>query len=195
MKWGSRFRWILAMLVVFFVVIFTNLIDRNNFLQVRDSVVTLYEDRMVAKNLLFDMSLILRNKEKAALEGDSLYFADNNQSEKQQIEELMATYGQTQLTPRENALFQRLHEAWEDLLKIENKGRAAVSKVYLKQIEELYALLYDLNEVQMDVGRRQLLVSKRAIDSLDLFTKIEVYFLIALALVVQFLVLYNPKKK
>jgi hypothetical protein len=43
----NRLKWILGILMVFVVILATNLLDRNNFLRVRDSVVAIYEDRLV----------------------------------------------------------------------------------------------------------------------------------------------------
>lgn len=38
-------------------------------------------------------------------------------------------------------------------------------------------------------------ISKKAIDSVELFTQIEIYLLIFLAIVIQIIVMYNPKKE
>lgn len=38
-------------------------------------------------------------------------------------------------------------------------------------------------------------ISQKAIDKVELFTQIEIYVLIFLAVVVQIVVMYNPKKK
>jgi len=53
MAFYNKAKWILGILMVFVLIIATNLIDKNNFLKVRDSVVTIYEDRLVAKDLIF----------------------------------------------------------------------------------------------------------------------------------------------
>ncbi|MGB5942285.1 MAG: hypothetical protein WBG71_05340 [Leeuwenhoekiella sp.] len=55
--------------------------------------------------------------------------------------------------------------------------------------------LDDLAKIQLDEGSRQMSISKRAVDTVELFTQIEIYLLVFLAIVVQIIVMYNPKKK
>jgi hypothetical protein len=38
-------------------------------------------------------------------------------------------------------------------------------------------------------------MSQKAIDMIDLFTHLEIYFLIFLAIAIQVIVMYNPKKR
>jgi len=47
----------------------------------------------------------------------------------------------------------------------------------------------------MNEGKRQMSISKRAIDSIELFTQLEIYVLIFLGVVVQVIVIYKPKEK
>lgn len=192
MIWNNRLKWILAALMVFFLIVFTNLIDRNNFLQVRNSMVSLYEDRLVAKELIFDFGLILRAKERAALQNDSAFFLQGGTQSQRALEDLLTAYAQTKLTPTENRLFARFKAELAELQDLERAGNWGGA--YQRQLDTLYALLSQLSDVQMDEGRRQLDLSQRAIDTIELFTKLEVYVLIALALLLQFLLLYRPRK-
>ena len=47
----------------------------------------------------------------------------------------------------------------------------------------------------MNEGKKQMSISKRAIDSIELFTQLEIYALIFLGIIVQVIVIYNPKEK
>lgn len=40
----------------FFLVLATNLVDRSNFNRIKNSVISIYEDRLVAKGIIFDMN-------------------------------------------------------------------------------------------------------------------------------------------
>ena len=53
--------------------------------------------------------------------------------------------------------------------------------------------LEDLAEIQIEEGKRELFESQRAIASVDLFTHLEIYALILIAIVIQVVVMYNPK--
>jgi len=55
MRFYNKVKWVLGILIVFILILATNLIDRNNFIRVKDSVVTIYEDRLIASDLVFEM--------------------------------------------------------------------------------------------------------------------------------------------
>ena len=50
-------------------------------------------------------------------------------------------------------------------------------------------------KIQLIEGEKQMSISKKAIDKIDLFTSIEIYILIVLAIIVQGIILYTPKKE
>lgn len=74
MRFFNKIKWILGISVVFLLIITTNLIDRNNFITVRDSVATIYEDRLIAKDIVFDISLLINEKKLANVLEDSIFF-------------------------------------------------------------------------------------------------------------------------
>lgn len=47
----------------------------------------------------------------------------------------------------------------------------------------------------MKEGKRQMSISKKAADKLELFTQIEIYLLAFLAIVIQIIIMYQPKEK
>lgn len=73
MGFYNKLKWILGILMVFVLIIATNLIDKNNFVRVRDSVVTIYEDRLVANDLIFEMLKSVQEKELAVAISDSTF--------------------------------------------------------------------------------------------------------------------------
>lgn len=86
MTFLNKIKWILGILLVFVLIVTTNLIDRNNFVRVRDSVVTIYEDRLIAKELIYEMSKLVNTKEIALIAKDSSFFNKKNQTLNTQIE-------------------------------------------------------------------------------------------------------------
>ncbi|MBN2867557.1 MAG: chemotaxis protein, partial [Flavobacteriaceae bacterium] len=64
-----------------------------------------------------------------------------------------------------------------------------------KHISKIKKNLEDLSKIQLLEGSKQMSISKKAIDSVELFTQIEIYLLIFLAIVIQIIVMYNPKKE
>lgn len=61
----TKIKWVASVLLVFFIVLITNIIDRENFNRLSYSVTTMYEDRIVASDLIFEMSRIIHDKELA----------------------------------------------------------------------------------------------------------------------------------
>jgi hypothetical protein len=58
----------------FFLVLATNLVDRSNFNRIKNSVISIYEDRLVAKGIIFDMNALVNQKQVALLKGDTIFF-------------------------------------------------------------------------------------------------------------------------
>lgn len=194
----NKIKWVLGILMVFVLIITTNLLDKNSFNKVKNSVETIYEDRLVAKNIIFDLSNAIHQKELAIATYDSIFFINKNIKLKSEIEASIAQFESTKLTLKEKNVFGDLKENLETLesletdfvtSKFENKQRLANQILVVKEN------LYDLNEIQLKEGERQISISKRAIDTVELFTQIEIYLLIFLAIVIQIIIIYNPKKE
>lgn len=59
---------------MFFLVLATNLIDKDNLAKVEQSVETIYEEILMTKNKVMEMSDLIHEKEVAYLMNDSLYY-------------------------------------------------------------------------------------------------------------------------
>ena len=196
MAFYNKAKWILGILMVFVLIIATNLIDKNNFLKVRDSVVTIYEDRLVAKDLIFYLSKSIQEKEIALATTDTLFFFEQNKQINKEIKDLVFKYEQTKLTVKEDKLFNTFKTNLEALKAAEMAFIQSkfIEKASLNnQISNLKDNLYDLSKIQMYEGKKQMSISKKAIDSVELFTQIEIYILILLAVIIQIIVIYKPK--
>lgn len=198
MTFFSKIKWILGILLVFLLILATNLMDRHNFVSVRDSVVSIYEDRLVAKGLIFNISTAIHEKEMAISAKDTAFFNNRNGAINTDLNIYVKQFEQTKLTRNETEIFQKLKINTEKLLgaettfitsNFENKNAllAATSKVKEN--------LYELSKIQLDEGKRQMSISRKAIDTIELFTQIEIYILIFLAIVIQAIIIYSPKKK
>ncbi len=192
----KKIQWVLGILLVFFLVFATNLLDRDNFRRITDSVITIYEDRLVAKDLVFEMSLLMREKEIASISGDTQFFVQKNADVNQEMEALVARYLETKLTDTEAITFEDLQtnleilEAKESALLTAQRDELGSLK---EEIDRVNENLYDLSKIQLIEGRRQVSISKRAMATVELFTQLEIYFLIILAVLIQIIVIYKPK--
>ena len=194
----NKLKWVLGILMVFLLIITTNLIDKDNFVRVRDSVVTIYEDRLVANDIIFEMLTLVQEKELAISLHDSTFFESQNTAVNNNLRTLISRFEQTKLTTKEAAVFSDLKKNVRDLTAAEKQVVNAEShdnSRLLKYIAALKVNLNDLSKIQLNEGSRQMSISKRAVDTVELFTHIEIYFLIFLAIIIQIIVMYQPKKK
>lgn len=198
MAFYNKIKWILGILMVFVLIVTTNLIDRNNFVRVRDSVVTIYEDRLIANDLIFEISKLVQEKEMAVAMSDSVFFEGQNPNVNKTIQGFISSFEQTKLTPEESQVFSDLKENIQALMDSENdfvSSNFETKTEVLGHISSITGDLGRLSKIQLSEGSRQMSISKRAIDTVELFTQIEIYLLVFLAIVVQIIVMYNPKKQ
>lgn len=198
MAFYNKIKWILGILMVFVLIVTTNLIDRNNFVRVRDSVVTIYEDRLIANDLIFEISKLVQEKEMAVAMSDSVFFEEQNPNVNKTIQGFISRFEQTKLTPEESQVFSDLKENIQALMDSENdfvSSNFETKTEVLGHISSITGDLGRLSKIQLSEGSRQMSISKRAIDTVELFTQIEIYLLVFLAIIVQIIVMYNPKKQ
>jgi hypothetical protein len=198
MKLYDKVKWILGILMIVTLVIITNLVDRNNFFKVSNAVETIYEDRLVAKDLIFKVSDLIHRKEIAAVKSNEDFYSTQNDQINQELENLMIRYDQTKLTPEEKNLLSSFKENLNDLMKVEKdyiESNYRESSNLLAQFPDVKKDLQSLASIQLKEGGRQLKISRRAMDTIDLFTQIEIYILILLAIIVQIIIMYKPKQE
>lgn len=193
----SKIKWVASILLVFFIVLVTNLIDKGNFNRLRNSVTTIYEDRMVASDALFEMAALIHKKEVAILSSDLHYFQKETEKANHDIDVLIERYEQTKLTKNEREIHQYLKEELGNLKLVEKnykpsdaKGKASL----LKSSGKIDQYIHDLSKIQLREARQQMFVSDKAMDRINLFTQVEVVFLILMAILVQVIILYKPKE-
>ncbi len=164
----NKVRWILGIVLVFLLILTTNLVDRQNFTIVRESIETIYADRLVAQNILYDLSNLTWEKEAGQPGVDA------------RMSEAIDRFSATKLTPREEETFSRLQQHLRTLREGE-------------PLTAIRAELNELSDIQLQEGRRQLSASQQAIGLADLFTRLEIGALVILAIAVQVIILYTPK--
>lgn len=198
MTFLNKLKWVLGILMIFVLIITTNLIDKNNFVRVRDSVVTIYEDRLIANDLIFKMLTSAQQKELAVISLDSVFYKNKNVEINTNLKSLVSKYEQTKLTKEEAKEFNDLKQNIEKLLDSENKfikSNYSNNSNVINNIKNVKTNLSYLSNIQLNEGSRQMSISKRALDKVELFTQIEIYILVFLAIVIQIIIMYNPKEK
>ena len=172
----------------------TNLIDKDNFNKLSYSVTTIYEDRIVASDLLFEMSRIIQKKEIAIISTDTTFPGNGNSESNRELNNLIERYNQTKLTEKEKFVFNQLQDELKTLERKEQETENVASSALLKSIDKINQHLYDLSKIQLQEGRQQVFISDKAKDNINLFTQVEIIFLIIMAVMIQVIILYKPKQ-
>jgi len=194
MKIFAKIRWVASILLVFSIVLITNLIDRDNFNRLSYSVTTMYEDRIVASDLLFEMSRIIKEKQIAVLTSDTIFFDSENDKYNREIDQLVDNYRLTKLTEKEKLAFNQLQEELKSLKQKEKSSNNLSNGDVLKSIEKIDQHLYKLSKIQLQEGKQQVFISNRAKDAINLYTQGEIIFLILMAVLIQVIIFYKPKE-
>lgn len=198
MRLLNKIKWILGILMIFTLIVSTNLIDRNNFIKLKDSTSDIYENRLVAKSILYDISLLIHEKEIQITSNNFGYFQKTNLDANTEIERLVSNYKKTKLTYQETKKINELDENLISLKKNESinslEELSNNKEKLLSQIQKIKSNLYSLSQIQMSEGKKQVLISQETIDTIELFTNIEIYVLISLAIAIQIVVMYKPNK-
>lgn len=189
----SKIKWVVSILLVFFIVLATNIIDRDNFNTLSYSVATIYEDRIVANDLIFEMSRLIQDKEIAVVTNDTAFFQKKNNDLNREINILIESYKRTKLTGKEKFVFNQLQDELKTLERKEINETIQTSDL-LESLDKVNQHLYDLSKIQLHEGRRQVFISNKAKDTINMFTQGETIFLILMAILIQIIILYTPKE-
>jgi hypothetical protein len=154
----------------------------------------MYEDRIVASDLLFEMSRIIKEKQIAVLTSDTIFFDSENDKYNREIDQLVDNYRLTKLTEKEKLAFNQLQEELKSLKQKEKSSNNLSNGDVLKSIEKMDQLLYKLSKIQLQEGKQQLLISNRAKDTINLYSQGKIIFLILMAVLIQVIILYKPKE-
>jgi hypothetical protein len=186
----NKIKWVLGILLVFGLILATNLIDRQHFNAINDSVESIYADRLVAQHIIYEMSATLYEKQLAYLNAAGAPGA-RQQVLNERLRNNVERFATTKLTSRETEIFNRLRQDVDRLERGESESQAA----QISRIDEVKGHLDDLSEVQLTEGNREVHKSKKAIGSANFFTQLEIAILIVLAIVIQVVVIYDPMSR
>ncbi len=190
----TKIKWVASVLLIFFIVLITNIIDRDNFNRLSYSVTTMYEDRIVASDLIFEMSRTIHDLKLAIVTADNKA-SSHTDATYLTLESLTELYSQTKFTEKERFVFSKLQDELKVLKQKERTSEGSrPAQELLSSINKIDQYLYDLSKIQLQEGQRQVLISDKAKDAINLFTQAEIIFLIVMAILIQIIILYKPKE-
>lgn len=194
---------IAALILVFLLVLATNVMDNNHFAVVKRTLTTVYEDRLVAKDHIYKLSKQLQKKRLALHKAEVEEIQQINATANDSINKIIETYSLTKLTDREAEYLNILQKDLKQLFNKEKQWIDASETMISDEALDAASQHYDginkvldtLSEIQLKEGKRQINYSNRAIANSDLMSKIEIAVLIAIGIVIQILIVYKPSRK
>ena len=193
----TKIKWVLAILAVFFLILSTSLLDKNAFARIEETVDNVYNERLLAKEVLLDIAIKFHKKEMAYSLNDSVYLRNENDAINAEISRSLKMFDRFESTRNEDRILSSLNRNHDKLIKLESNLKAK-GTLYSPQCADLFAAInndiVDLAAEQVVEGSRQNLIARRAIEEVNMYTRIELYILIFIGIVLQVIILYNPKK-
>jgi len=198
----DKVRWILGLAVVFVLVVVAGRSHVHGSKKLHAAIETLYEDRLVVKGLLFDLSSIIHAKELAIARADRAYFAEQSEAATARGRELIERFRGTYLVPNEKDTLERFATRYAELaeaeaaLDLEREGPFEGDGVEHLNVllTGLHADVDALAQIQLDEGRRQMMLGGKAADQISRFDKIETYMFAILGALAVIIVLFIPKR-
>lgn len=198
----NKLKWVVGVMMVFFLVLATNLIDQRNFQVLQDSIKAIYEKQLVSKNIILNLSSLVHEKQLANALSDSGFYAVRNQEVTRTIDQLLEEFEAGELAYLERRI---LTQCKERLQKINSWEAARVkdpesyfaenrNQDLAQELEKVREDLMRLSSIQLEEGRVQMMSGQNAISSINMFSRWENIFLIVMAILVQILILYSPKR-
>jgi len=195
---AQKIRAAAALIMVFLLVLATNMIDKHHFETVRTSLKTVYEDRLVAKVYIYKINRQLQTKKHSWQLDDNEEIISINREANDSIQYYLEKYSKTKLTDTEADYLQSLKQNLDALLDSEksimNDGDLNVSEEILDQYTTIYNNLDELSQIQLEEGKREIIASNRAIETSNLISKIEIGALVFIGFLIQLLIFIRPMK-
>jgi endonuclease III len=163
----------------------------------------MYKDRLIVKNIIFNISQLTEEKKIAFLLSDSSFYSTKAKSVNDSIYTLIDKFSNTVLTQNEVQYLERLHGNFKEVEAMENQTvntkTVLLNEEWRKKMEtELSRIRKNLNflsDIQIDEGKRELARVNRAFNTIDLFTNIEIAFLVVLGIIALLIVILPLKKE
>lgn len=192
--------WVLGLMCAFLLILVTGQTNIRNFQKIQASIEEIYKDRLVVKGLVFNLLTSLHQKEIALISSDKSFFKGKNSSINSRIREDIRLFRETKLTRYENSTLDRFSQGVEDLIEREEKLLLSEKDNFFRigseplreQVAELKENLKTLSEIQLSEGKKKLVTSTAAVESMNTFAIAENYILITFAILMLAVIFVVP---
>jgi len=189
MTMTTRVLWAFGVICIALFVVASGRTNVHNFRDVQTSIEEIYEDRLVVKGLIFELSSMLHDKELAQVTGDTAFYANDNAAVDARITAHLERFRATKLTEAESITLDRFASHVADLQRVEGayplSDDTSISpeeaEVLAAHMADLKADLRDLASIQLEEGKRRLAIAERAEADMNMIAWIEAALMVFLA--------------
>jgi len=185
----------LVLAVVFLLVLGSNRLDQRHFSTIQTTVNSVYKDRVVVQDYIYQLTSIFYNKELKLVENDS---PDISQNEK--VGQLLIDFGNTELTNDERKHLNKLNGQFEKLGDLENRIISPstnidtdLGSIARKTLIEIQSSLDALAKIQLSESSQLTQLSQKSLGMNIMLSKLEVAFMIVIGIVMMALIFYPNK--
>lgn len=182
--------------MAFLLVLASNRLNRRNFSRVEQNVNTVFEDRVVAQDYIYQLNNLIHKKKLLVAESEW----KGNEPTNANIEKLVADFAATKLTNDESIYFDRFKENYTKLISLENyidENRDPLtmdSKEKLGIIlEKISGNLDNLSKVQLTEGNLITQMSIKSLQMNQMLSRLEIAFLIIIGILF-LVIIFNWEK-
>ncbi|CAG5080460.1 hypothetical protein [Parvicella tangerina] len=196
----KRIKLITATLLMFTLILATNLIDQGNFQQISNSTAQIHNDRVIALEIIYNLREEIYKKE-IALNSDS---SNLDQSEANStISNYLQLYEATYMKEEELKLFDGLKanikqleilESELDIQQNEEEWVGSITQDVKKELSLIKSNLDQLIFTQTNESRKKVYETEYFVNISELFTNIEIIVLIVLSLII-IIAVFLPNSK
>lgn len=187
----------LVLAMVFLLVLGSSKLDQRHFSTVQNTVNSVFKDRVVVQNLIYQMSTIFYTKELRFIRKDNF---ESVLSENQKVEQLLIDFRATKLTPNESNLLYQLNSRFTKLRVLEEKIVRAPDEAMdnttilaIKSLKNIKENLNGLAKIQLDESGQLTQLSNKTLGTHILLSKLEVGFLVIIGIAMLALIFYPLK--
>ncbi|KAA2219009.1 MCP four helix bundle domain-containing protein [Maribacter flavus] len=184
----------LVLAIAFLLVLGSNRLDQKHFSRIQTTVNSVYQDRVVVQDFIYQLNNIFHQKELELLQQEE---GPTKPLINEKVDELLVKFGTTEMTAEESQLLNELNKKYERLKDLETRFQEAPlesSNKYLGQLSNtlkgMQTTLDGLARIQLDESGQLTSISNRSFGMNILLSKLEVGFLIIIGLAMFALVFY-----
>jgi hypothetical protein len=201
LKFKNRIDLIIGLLAVFLLVLGTNRIDQHHFDTAQNAVSSIYDNRVLAQDYVYKMNNLIYEKKLNYLQGTNRSTISNSNKE---LKTLIDLFSSTELTTKESRVFQNMQESYEKNSSVEQAYFKTVEKSLSKSNNEMNSIMEHLTDFQIELNNLALIqvsesrnilgIAQKSLDSNRLLSNMEIWFLLVIGIVVQFLIFSRSSK-